>query len=618
MSKTALTNKVALASTGDKLKHWTQAIRDLYTEFLELKGSVVPEYHASPTKQYGLGDSFRYGHLRLLDKLLYQFKQNEDGTWWTQSTLPLVDGYGWNAVTWHAGLFIAVGTNGRIVTSKDGKTWDNIHWIERPNTDPDYEFFDVKWCGSMFIAVGSYNSFVYSYDGTYWHSPMYVGSIYNESGVMVPANVENLTVRPAAFRATDAWRSIAYDKRTGAIVLCGTQCRTITCRHMPTDTISTILFGETIFHKDGDAKDTYILKSVAAKELPEENRTIFVAVGNWNSIVQGSIQWNTLNPLVLDWPRDEQSNAILGPLTIEDNIHTIAAGTISDETGWNNITVNVGPDGKEYFVAIGTSGQSVMSLTGIADSWNVPVYEDASITTAFNCQVHGWNLFVVAGDWKEASQPNITMYNDSVYTDPQDIEHGSSVTAIQHFNTAVDMISWNGAAYGDETFVIVGSKNAIYWAKLEESDTSGCALGIEFYKEYVVQLEERIRKLEAKMIINDMAYIDVQDETLTFMWNDPLAKMYRTRGEINLNFLSAPQYIYKEMTVYLEAVEDTTLKLVGCAEWENDLLEPEWGKEGSHLTLKAIFIGSRVIVHIIDNDQLADNLIDLLAEDQQP
>ena len=172
MANTALTNKVALASTGDKLKHWTQAIRDLYAELLELKSGVVPMYHASPTRQYGIGDTFKYGHLRLLDKLLYQFKQNADGTWWTKSDLPIIQGVRWNAVTWHAGLFIAVGSNGRIAKSKDGKTWDEITWIESTTTTKDFELFDVQWCGSMFVAAGSFNSLVYSFDGAYWYTPM--------------------------------------------------------------------------------------------------------------------------------------------------------------------------------------------------------------------------------------------------------------------------------------------------------------------------------------------------------------------------------------------------------------------------------------------------------------
>lgn len=611
MSKTALTNKVALASTGDKLKHWTQAIRDLYAELLELKAGVVPEYHASPTKQYGVGDTFRYGHLRLLDKLLYQFKQNEDGTWWTQSNIPEIEGYRWNAVTWYLGLFVAVGSNGRIVTSRDGKTWDDVHWVERVETPANFEFFDVKWCGDMFIAVGSYNSFVYSYDGTYWHAPMYVGSVYTDSGVLASANMNDLTVRPSAFKAKDAWKGIAYDKKTGLIFLCGTQCKTIVCRHVPTETVSTILFGNTEFHVDGAERNSHVLNSVAAKEL--DGYTSFVACGNWNEMVQGSIRWNALNIMNIEWGRADRS-----PLTVEDNIHTIAAGTINESTGWNHISVQDGTDGKEYFVAVGTNGQAVMSLTGIEDSWNVPVYEDSSITTNFQCQAKGWNLVVSAGTWHNAQHPNIAMYNDSVYKDTENMEFGTSVATIQHFTTMVDMASWYGAAYGNQVFVLAGDKNRLYWSEIEEEDSSGAALSIEFYKRYIAELEARIRELESKLIITDLSFVELIDESRSFMWTDKSAHMFATGGNVTLDFIAAPQYIYKEMMIYLEAREETTLTLGGAGEWENDLLQPEWGMKGSHMALKAIFIGSRVIVQIIDNDQLADNLALLDGDQPQP
>ena len=619
MSKTALTNNVALAS-GDriKLKHWTQAIRDLYAELLELKSGVVPEYHASPTRQYGIGDTFRYGHLRLLDKLLYQFKQNEDETWWTPSdNMPEYDGYKWNAVTWHSGLFVAVGSHGRIVTSRDGKKWDVVHWTQsnwwsstNENVPSSFEFFDVKWCGDMFIAVGSYNSFVYSYDGTYWHVPMYVGGIYDNDGVFRNMNLANLTVRPTEFRDTDAWKGVAYDELTGFVFLCGTQSRTIVCRHVPTETVSTILFGETVFHVDDAAEcNTHVFNSIESKKLDNET-TSFVACGNWNEIVQCTVRAGTTDLDAIQWDREDRSSLI-----VEDNIHTISPHTISEDTGWNNISVRTGTDGKDYFVAIGSSGQAVVSLTGIGDSWSVPVYEDLSIRTNFRCQAQGWNLTVVAGDWIEAAKPNITMYNDSVYTETENMEYGSSIPIIQHFSTSVDMASWYGAAFGNEVFVLVGDKNRIYWHQVAEEDYSGSALSIEFYKRYLADLERRVIALESQLLVSDMVFVELENVTKTFMWTDRPASMYKTRGNIVLNFILAPQYIYKETMIYLEADEDTTLTLVG-GEWENDLYQPEWGMKGSHLALKAIFIGGRVIVQIIDNDQLADNLAALNEEDQ--
>lgn len=628
MANTALTNKVALASTGDKLKHWTQAIRDLYAELLDLKSGVVPMYHASPTRQYGIGDTFRYGHLRLLDKLLYQFKQNADGTWWTKSDLPIIQGVRWNAVTWHAGLFIAVGSNGRIAKSKDGKTWDDITWIESTTTTKDFELFDVQWCGSMFVAVGSFNSLVYSFDGAYWYTPMYVGSCYNSSGAIVNANTANLTQRPTGFKAKDAWKGIAYDNRTGVIFLCGTQCRTLTCRHVPLETLSTILFGETVFHFTGDERDAHVLNSAAAKEL--SGKTSFVAVGNYNVAVQGSVGWTSSNPIALDWPMKtaaDGSRIRNSLMTIEDNVHTIANSTINESTGWNHVSLQKGANNEDVFVAIGTSGQSVMSIDGIGDSWTVPQYKDNTIQTNFQCQATGWNLTVAAGDWISTTASNITMYNDSVYADAENMEYGASVNTIQHFNTKVvetssngqvDNASWYGAAFGNLVFVIVGSDNRIYWHEIEEEDFSGAALSVLFYKQYIADLERRLAELEREIVINDMSFIEVKDTILNFLWTDPRAVMYQTSGSIKLNFIPAPQYIYKEMMIYLEAKNDTTLELTGAGEWENDLYEPEWGKQGSHMALKAIFIGSRVIVQIIDNDQLADNLALLDGDQSQP
>ena len=603
MSKTALTNSVALASTGDKLKHWTQAIRDLYAELLELKEGVVPEWHASPTQQYGVGDTFRYGHLKLLDKLLIEYHQNDDGTWWTKSNINVRNGYRWNAVTFHQGLFVAVGSHGRIVTSLDGKTWDDVHWATTTAETPQYEFFDVKWCGNIFVAVGSYDTFVYSYDGTYWHMPLYVGSRFDGSNVLIPAG-EDLTVMPRGVRSFDAWKGIAYDPRTGMIMLCGTQSRTLDCKYTTTSSMATVVFGETVFHNDSEDKHSHEFRSIAARTL--DGRTSFVACGNFNEVLQCHVNWSTQN---IEWPKDMDDNDIYAPMVIEDAVHTIAQQTINADTGWNCVSVRNMPDGQEGFVILGTSGQAVVSYTGVADSWNVPVYEDTEITTNFRCQATGANLTVAAGEWNSTTSPNITMYNDSVYTEPEDVVYGASVSTVQHFNASVDNASWFGAAFGNNVFVLAGDYNRLYWHECAEQDYTGSALSVAFYKQYISELEQRIIELESSLVRDDMSYSYLSNETRIFSWSDKNAMMFKTSGDVVLSFNPAPQSIYKEIMIYLEAYDDTNLSLGGVAEWENDLAEPEWGKMGSHMALKAIFIGSRVIMQIIDNDQLADNLI---------
>jgi len=616
MANTASANKVALASTNDKLKHWTQAIRDLYAEFLDLKEGVVPQWHASPTTQYGPGDSFRYGHLRLLDSLLLEFAQNEDGTWWTKSNLDVNDEYRWNAVTWYSGLFVAVGSHGRIVTSRDGKFWDNVHWmiadeeLSSSNID-NIDLYDVKWCGNMFVAVGSRNSFVYSYDGSYWHKPMYVGKCYNGT-VLVSSDNEDLTKCPKKFTANDAWKGVAYDSKTGIIMLCGTQCRTLTCHYMSgTSTVSAIVFGETVFHRDSSDRDHWILNSIESKQDPDSLSTTFCACGNWNSVVWCRADWRSLR---IVWPDDGSGNAVYAPLQIEDSEHSISGGTITEYTGWNNISVQDDPEGNKVFVIIGSSGMAMISLTGIGYAWNASSYpsESSSINTEFQCQAKGMNLAVIAGDWLSTASPNITMYNDSTYVDPEDVEFGAPIKTVQYFSTIVDSASWYGAAYGEKVFVLVGGSNRIYYHECSEQDYSGAALSVKFYKNLVAVLEERIKELEDQFLIDNMTFISLINETKTFNWNDPHVQMFRTEGNVTLNFNTAPLSIYRETLIYLEANKNTVLSLSGSAEWENDLYEPEWGKKGSHLLIKAVYIGNRVILQIIDNDQLADNLVDLL------
>lgn len=649
MSNTSSKNQIALAENKTKLKHWTQAIRDLYGEFLELKSGIVPEKHSSPTDQYGIGTTFEFGHLRLLDTLLYNFKKDEENpnTYWICSNIKCVDTpdipnvdsesqnknyykkYKWNAVTWHEdGLFVAVGSHGRIVTSLDGKTWDDVHWQSSNSetsedlafrTSEDFEYFDVKWCGDMFVAVGSYNSFTYSYDGAYWHTPTYVGSFYevktDNSLVYHVRNVnDDLSVVQEKATAKDAWKGIAYDENTGFIILCGTQDRTLVCQHVATETTSKINFAnETVFHQSSISTSIdHTLNSIASMKLPKSGNTVFVACGNYNEIVQGIVPRTAIS--IED---DVQWNNII---VVEDDVHKInpPVGSvyepISSTTGWNNISVrHNNADGNDYFVTIGTEGQAVISINGVGYTWEVSNYDyRESIKTNFQCQAQGWNLAVIAGNWTSASEPNIVMYNDSEYIDPKDITYGSTIPKERHFLTMVDKAFWYGAAFGRNVFVLVGSGNRIYYHEIVEGDTRGAALSVDFYRRYIMDLQKRIQDLENRIVSNNLVFMTLGGEgnpsSRTFSWMDSSAYLFKTKGNISLNFIKAPQYIYREIMIYLEAEEETELTLSGAGEWENDLDKPVWGAAGSHLAMKVIFVGNRVIVQIIDNDQLADNL----------
>jgi len=67
---------------------------------------------------------------------------------------------------------------------------------------------------------------------------------------------------------------------------------------------------------------------------------------------------------------------------------------------------------------------------------------------------------------------------------------------------------------------------------------------------------------------------------------------------------------YVQKRIYLENVSGSDVALsVQNAEWANDVLEPEWGKPGMHLYILATWIGGRIILEMLDNDQLADNMV---------
>lgn len=66
---------------------------------------------------------------------------------------------------------------------------------------------------------------------------------------------------------------------------------------------------------------------------------------------------------------------------------------------------------------------------------------------------------------------------------------------------------------------------------------------------------------------------------------------------------------FTQKRIYVENGTNENVKLViKNAEWANDLNAPDWGYPGMHLYILATWIGGRIILEIVDNDQLADNI----------
>lgn len=70
------------------------------------------------------------------------------------------------------------------------------------------------------------------------------------------------------------------------------------------------------------------------------------------------------------------------------------------------------------------------------------------------------------------------------------------------------------------------------------------------------------------------------------------------------------KFYFTQKRIYIENDSSSNISLgVQNAEWANDLNSPDWGRSGMHLYILATWIGGRIILEIVDNDQAADNLI---------
>ncbi len=78
-------------------------------------------------------------------------------------------------ITYGKNLFVAVGADGEIKTSPDGKTWT------RRSTGISDSLFGIVWNGSCFVTVGSGGAILKSDDGIEWEKSGYVGNdlLYN-------------------------------------------------------------------------------------------------------------------------------------------------------------------------------------------------------------------------------------------------------------------------------------------------------------------------------------------------------------------------------------------------------------------------------------------------------
>jgi hypothetical protein len=75
---------------------------------------------------------------------------------------PMPQGNHLNGVAHGASGFVAVGSSGTVLTSKDGFSWSQRY------PDTRSALFDVAWNGKVFVAVGAGGFAFTSPDGAFW------------------------------------------------------------------------------------------------------------------------------------------------------------------------------------------------------------------------------------------------------------------------------------------------------------------------------------------------------------------------------------------------------------------------------------------------------------------
>lgn len=93
---------------------------------------------------------------------------SKDGRQWDRSNLP--QAVELNSVMWANNMFLATGNNGTIVTSIDGLSWQIIACgLNRRDIYMTMNnIYDIAWDGHIFLTVGEGGNVFKSYDGFKW------------------------------------------------------------------------------------------------------------------------------------------------------------------------------------------------------------------------------------------------------------------------------------------------------------------------------------------------------------------------------------------------------------------------------------------------------------------
>jgi len=431
---------------------------------------------------------------------------SEDIEWFWVNPYP--QGNDLNAIAYGNGLFVAVGSDGVIITSSNGESW------EIQDSGTSQSLFDVIWCGNQFVSVGKGGTILTSPGGITWtkqnsgtsYSTFY-GVDYN--GSLLVATSSN-HIRYSSDNGI-TWNLVSIDfpdpnnpsqtifTRLKAITSDGTQFVVVGDRGVVVTSTDGIIWNKqntpvsSILNAIAFANSQYVAVGQAGTVLTSSNgidwdeRSTPTASSLLDIVWDGSQYVAVGNPgggeniLVITsedgilWTKhDEAFRASLFGISYGGNKH-VAVGsfgsiaTSTDGASWDKISEGVTQNLKDViwagsqYVAVGQVGTIVTSTDGL--NWNehsLTMADVAPLTLLPELRGIAWNgsRFVAVGTYGViVTSPDGTTWTKQV--------SGQSTSA------TLNKVIWAGDPLN--RFIVVGSGGRILTSEDGESWTQRAA-----------------------------------------------------------------------------------------------------------------------------------------------
>jgi photosystem II stability/assembly factor-like uncharacterized protein len=321
-----------------------------------------------------------------LAALAYQSSAEPLTTWFTRTS---PTGVTLEGVTFGAGVFVAVGEDGTIISSPDGVTWT-------PEVNPSGStstLEDVLYANGIFVAVGRGSQLVTSPDGHTWTKQTYdqgsgpVNLIHDGTRFVLLKAGASLSVSTNGINWTQAG-AVGADYDAAGIAFGNNTYVEVGYKRtgQPPDVYSAPAFDAEWVKRDGKADENFMGVGFA--------KGLFIAVGQEGTLVT--------SPNGIDWtPRDSKTSGFIWNVTT-GGPYIVASSQwgrlqVSENgTDWTRMETEISGHlkdvtfGKQTFVAVGWDGAIVQSNPiGSADAEEIRMLKPVWKNDGFSCEFAG-------------------------------------------------------------------------------------------------------------------------------------------------------------------------------------------------------------------------------------